>query len=330
MKHASKFTFSKNWLVLLNDMQIDQGDVLTFAKLPADLFKQPEVILTPEEYFRLWQGIEDAAGDKEIGLLLAERLSVEAFDPAIFACICSPDLNTALNRLRHYKPLIGPLILNVQISDTETHLEIECYGYEGTIPRSLGITELVFFTQLARLATRKRIVPLSLQLPEIPNNITAYTEYFGCAPRVGSRIEISFDAVDATRPFLTSNVSMWTFFEGQLNQRLKDLDASASTVERVRAVLLEALPVGESSMEQIAAKLAMSKRTLQRRLTEEAETYQSVLQQTRSELADHYLQKSGLSLGEISFMLGFQEPNSFIRAYSSWKGVSPGQMRQQS
>ncbi|MCV3264817.1 helix-turn-helix domain-containing protein [Vibrio harveyi] len=49
----------------------------------------------------------------------------------------------------------------------------------------------------------------------------------------------------------------------------------------------------------------------------------------RAELADHYLEKSQMSLAEISFLLGFQEVNSFIRAYSTWRGVSPGHYREQ-
>ena len=64
----------------------------------------------------------------------------------------------------------------------------------------------------------------------------------------------------------------------------------------------------------------MSKRTLQRKLTSEAESFQSVLQSVRAELADHYLESSKMSLGEIAFLIGFRESNSFIRAYSTWKG----------
>lgn len=79
----------------------------------------------------------------------------------------------------------------------------------------------------------------------------------------------------------------------------------------------------------MADKLAISKRTLQRKLTEEAETFQSVLMAMREELAKHYLQKSDMPLGEISYLLGFKEPNSFIRAFSSWKGISPSVYRNQ-
>ena len=88
---------------------------------------------------------------------------------------------------------------------------------------------------------------------------------------------------------------MWAFFEDKFNQKLINLDSGANTVARVRATLLESLPGGESSIEFVANKLAMSKRTLQRKLTSEAETYQSVLQSVRMELADHFLERSEMS-----------------------------------
>jgi len=329
MKRANKFIVSANWQLILNDMKIDTAAVLTFAKLPADLFNRANATLSPAEYFRLWRGIELAAGDRNVALLLADHLSVEAFDAPIFACICSPDLNTAVRRLSHYKPLIGPWMLGVDEGNDSTRLSIECYGNEGEIPRCLGMTELVFFTQLARIATRTRVEPLSITLPQLPDNLAPYTDYFGCEPELGEGVSIRFSAEDATRPFLTANASMWSFFEDKLSQKLADLDASATTVERVRAVLLEALPSGEASIESVANKLAMSKRTLQRKLTTEAESFQSVLSAVRTELADHYLEKTQMSLGEISFLLGFQEANSFIRAYSGWKGMSPGSYREQ-
>ncbi|WP_353056937.1 helix-turn-helix transcriptional regulator [Microbulbifer sp. MLAF003] len=97
--------------------------------------------------------------------------------------------------------------------------------------------------------------------------------------------------------------------------------------DRVGSVLIELLPAGESSIESVSERLSISKRTLQRKLGEENQTFQTVLQEVRSNLADHYLARSSLHLGEISFMLGFKEPNSFIRAYRGWKGITPLQYR---
>lgn len=329
IRRAGRFAVYTGWKLFLKDMQIDPQRVLRLAELPADLFNRDNATLTTQEYFQLWHGVEQAAGQKQVPLMMAECFSAEAFDPPIFACLCSPDFVTAVQRLSLYKPLIGPMLLDIRQQSYSLDLTIECYGYTGQLPRSLAATEVVFFTQIARLATRERIVPRSVTLPHLPENMTAYTDYFGCDISQGDSTAISFSMEDARKPFLTSSAPMWAFFEEGLNKKLADLGSNASTTERVRAVLLEALPSGESGVDYVASKLAMNKRTLQRKLSAEAESFQTVLTAVRTELADHYLGKSALSLGEISFLLGFQEANSFIRAYRSWKGISPGSYREQ-
>jgi len=327
MKRASRFSIPPQWKLMLLDMGIDPQLVLAYAKLPADLYNQAQASVTPSEYFQLWQGVDRAAGDKELPLLLAKNMNAETFDAPIFASICSSNLNVALNRIRQYKPLIGPMMLDLEQNEYATKLTISCYEYHEDLPLSLSLTELVFFTQLARLATRENIIPLALELPELPHNLADYEAYFGCPLTKANKVSIHFKAEDSQKPFLTQNLAMWEFFEDKLNQKLADLDSCANTVDRIRAVLLESLPSGRSSIDHVANTLAMSKRTLQRKLSAEAETYQSVLQSVRGELADHYLQKSKISLGEISFLLGFNEASSFIRAYSAWKGISPGHYR---
>jgi AraC-like DNA-binding protein len=120
---------------------------------------------------------------------------------------------------------------------------------------------------------------------------------------------------------------MWKFFEPALRQRLPDLDKHASTVERLRSALLEALPAGELSMSGVCRKLGVSKRTLQRRLQEEGSSFQQTLDALRNSLAHHYLHNSSLSSTEISFLLGFEGPNSFVRAFQAWTGSTPQAVR---
>jgi AraC-like DNA-binding protein len=129
------------------------------------------------------------------------------------------------------------------------------------------------------------------------------------------------------RPFLTANQGMWKFFEPALRQRLADLDRQASTVERVRSVLLEALPAGQFSMQMVCAKLGVSSRTLQRRLQDEGSSFQRTLDALRNSLAHHYLQNSSMTGAEISFLLGFEDPSSFFRAFQAWTGTTPQALR---
>ena len=120
---------------------------------------------------------------------------------------------------------------------------------------------------------------------------------------------------------------MWGFFEPDLRKRLSDLDASATTADRARAALLELLPSGAASVTAVSERLGTSTRTLQRRLKQENRSFQALLNETREELARHYLKTSNLSGAEISFLLGFEDPNSFFRAFHSWTGKTPEQAR---
>lgn len=138
---------------------------------------------------------------------------------------------------------------------------------------------------------------------------------------------MTFSSEGAERLFWTENTGMWNTFEPVLRKRLSELDSHASTADRVRSVLLELLPSGRSPTEDAASKLAISKRTMLRRLSEKGASFQVVLKTTRQQLAEHYLSNSELSQAEVSFLLSFQDSNSFLRAFNSWTGITPGLYR---
>ena len=166
-----------------------------------------------------------------------------------------------------------------------------------------------------------------LVAPEPPADPDAYRDYLGINVTAGPSQAVTFSAVDAGRPFLTANDSMWDTFEPELRRRLSELEGDATTADRVQAVLLELLPAGQSTMDAVAGQLAMSSRTLHRRLHAEDTTFQAILNATREALARHYLANPNLSAGEISFLLGYEEPSSFYRAFHHWTGQTPERVR---
>ncbi|WP_345778437.1 AraC family transcriptional regulator [Dyella sp. 2HG41-7] len=95
-----------------------------------------------------------------------------------------------------------------------------------------------------------------------------------------------------------------------------------------RPALLELLPGGQPGIGAVATRLAMSSRTLQRRLEEEGDNFRSVVNRTREDLAKHYLTQTKLSASEIGFLLGFEDPNSFFRAFNDWTGKTPEALRE--
>jgi AraC-like DNA-binding protein len=327
VKQPTRFSVQPGWKVLITDLGVNPALVLKLSELPADLFARKDASLSPDDYFRLWHGLEQAAGTDLLPLKIGQHLSVEAFDPPIFASLCSANLNTALQRLSQFKQLVGPLTLQVEVTVHQTSVTLNCSDNDEPIPRSLAAAELVLLAQLARLGTRKHIVPIRVELVQPPSERGAYQEYFGVPLAKGVANRLIFSARDAVYPFLTENAAMWDFFEAGLSKKLSDLDIEASMKERVRSALREMLPAGQSSIEEAADRLAMSKRSLQRRLSEESSSYHEVLNITRQELAHYYLSRSSASLVEIAYLLGFQDGNSFIRAFRGWTGQTPGEYR---
>ena len=329
MKYASKFMLQPSWKLFLIDLGVQPEDVLRLASLPLDAFNRKEFYVTATQYFDFWNAIETVSGVENLPLKIGQMITVELFDPAIFACICSPNLTIALQRLSHFKRLIGPIALHPKVDENVLSLDIEFYEVDTEIPKSLILTELIFFTQLARICTRAQIIPKAIYLPELSNEIEKYQEFFGVAPQESHGISIQFSKTDSERAFLTSNSTMWSFFEPNLKQSLAELDHSVATKEKVKAILLESLPAGLGNIDEVAKRLALSKRTLQRLLEDENTNFKTILDDTRKALAEYYLKQSSISTSEISFLLGFQEVNSFSRAFKHWTGATPNTYRHQ-
>lgn len=312
--------------LLLHDAGIDTRNVLTRAGLAHDLFVRGPVWLAPDRYFALWRAIEDEADDPLLPIRLGDAFSVHAFDPLVFAATCSRNLAVAVDRMAVYKRLVGPMRLVIDRRVDEMSLGFVWPGAEP-VPVTLAVSELAFVVALVRIATRVRVRPVRVSTPSPPRAGAAFRDYFGVAIERGATTSISFSIADVERPFLTVNDAMWDEFEPQLRARLADLDEGTSVTARVRASLLELLPTGEATVGSVARVLAMSQRSLQRRLGDEGTSFQIVLGDLRDSLARHYLRRGDLTNAEVAFLLGYENARSFIRAFVAWTGVTPGEAR---
>lgn len=189
------------------------------------------------------------------------------------------------------------------------------------------LTELLFWVGLARLGTRAEVTPTRVTVPTPPTDLDAYRRVFNVEIEPLPVQSVSFRADDAVRPFLTANEAIWETFEPQLRRRLTELDIDASATDRVSAVLLEVLPAGRATVADVAKELAVSSRTLHRQLKAEGASFQRILSTTREKLARHYLGNPSLSGADIAFLLGYGDTSSFYRAFQTWTGQTPEQVR---
>lgn len=308
--------------VLLADLGVRPADLLQAAGLPGDLLNRDEAALGPSLYYALFEALQELVGDRDLAITIADKLSPAVFDPPLFAAMCSPNLLVGAKRIAVHKRLLGPLRLHVELDADGVDLEITWPAGDPP-PAVLPFVEVAFWVALARLGTRTRVVPQRVVVPQQSPNVAAVEDWLQARVERGDTTLVRFSRLDATRPFLTANAGMWDFFEPELRRRLDDLAGDATFGAKVRATLVELLAAGAGTTHGVARHLGISTRTLQRRLGDEGVTFQELLADVREELARHYLTQSTLSLTEIAFLLGYDDPNSFHRAFNRRTGRTP-------
>ena len=110
-------------------------------------------------------------------------------------------------------------------------------------------------------------------------------------------------------------------------QILAGIQTSKDIIARLKTILENLLPTGYATIENAAAELHLSPRTLQRYLHHQNTNFSQVLQQVRIAQANYLLQHTRLSLTQIAQQVGYREQSSFSNAYKSWTGFPPKQLR---
>ena len=284
--------------------------------------------MTEEQYFRFMDAVGFLVTDPQMPIQIATTNKIESFSPPIVAAWCSPNGKVCIERLARYKRLIGPMVFEVVKDEGTLSVTLSTTSGNYDLPQFMVETEFAFLAGIIRRASREQVDPVEATMIhplETPN----FADFLCVSVQQGDCNRISFRMADLEKPFISYDEAMWTYFEPELTRRLSELDVDDSWSARVRSALTEMLPAGLCTIEDAAERLGLSKRTLQRNLTEESTTFQKQLNNTRELLARHYIANTEMTTNDIAFLLGYQEINSFLRAFSVWTGQTISEYRKQ-
>lgn len=103
----------------------------------------------------------------------------------------------------------------------------------------------------------------------------------------------------------------------------------ATVLNRVRELIEVLLPTGRCSVDQVARSLSVDRRTVHRHLADSGETFSSLVNATRTQLAEQLVANPHRSLTDVSQLLGFSAPSAFSRWFRERFGRSPRAWRNQ-
>ncbi len=328
MPAIDKFPIARSVQKLCAVLRLSPERVLRRAGLPADYLQHEKRGVAAGKVFDVWNAVDAEAKRSDLPMFLGKAMAHGPFNPAVFAFSCSPDIETGLKRLAIFKPLVAPVVLSASRREDALLITLRSTDERAELPATMAAFELVYLVELARLCTCEHIVPLSVSAPGEQDRRADLEENFGVAVDPGEQPTIVLSLEDAHRPLVSENEALWADFEKGLRRQLLERDRAATTSDRVKGALLEMLPSGRSTADEVCDHLNMSKRSLHRHLRAEGQSFQALLDATRSELSLHYLARDDVSVEEISYLLAFRDPNSFYRAFRNWTGQTPMQARE--
>lgn len=322
MKRA--YWIGKEYKLYLDSYGIPSERVFKLAGLPLNMEKEG-VYIDRDHYIRLMDAIEESMDDESM-IRYSDISQVYTFSPPIFAGLCASNGLECFKRVAEYKKLIGPFIVIVEVNEDELTIEFTFDDDEKSkLPRLVALTENMSMINMIRRGTGLDIVPSKIELiDESPQKIN---EYFGIKPVLSDANRLHFAIKDVMEPYLTKNNLMWNYLEPELKKRIQELETDESFAAKVRSLLMELIPAGTGTIEVVAKDMALSKRTLQRKLSEENTTFIKQVNHTRELMAKNFLMNSVLSTDEVAYLIGYSDMYVFMRAFRQWTGLTVKQFR---
>ncbi|MDO5531366.1 AraC family transcriptional regulator [Sutterella sp.] len=306
--------------------------ILERTGLDASLLTVPDARFPAMNVRRFWEAVISATGDELIGLRCGQEMQVATLHGLGLAIVTSHSLAQVLELTARYGKIVSTTMdmsLEHDGSGSTLHLRT-LHGYEARHAALLCI--IAFIERQACSLAQHRVTPIAVgvRLPKASASDRArLEEYFGCAvdTNPAGTDYIRFAYTDVMEPYAGQNAMLREANEQVVRQYLNRVRQFSFTV-RVEEEIEEMLKAGESvRIGDVASRLNLSARTLQRRLEGEGAVFMHLVDKHRKQLAHDALAHTERTITEIAYTIGFSDPSNFSRTCARWFGCSPAAYR---
>lgn len=297
------------------------------AEAPIDA----EAMVSDSDFFGLLeQLLEEDDRSRSVPIVMGASMRCDDYGVFGLAFKSAPDLFGSYRRVERFGKVVTS-IANFRVERSAGSVVMEVIPGKEQRPGLTMTNQLAVSAALAisREVSEGDFSPLTVHLMgDKPDNDEVFRAHFRCPIQYGAtRDALEVDAEVAGRPNRLSDEGISRFFESHLNNELSAFDDHSVLERRILDHIGDALSEGVPALDDVADRLAMSSRTLQRRLSEAGLAYQDLVVQARRSLAEQLLKRTDYALAEIAFLTGFSDQSTFTRAFKRWHGQTPGSFR---
>lgn len=334
---AFRARFVKNILHFAAQRGADQRDLLQSLQCRSlTELDDDERFFNRHQYEQVLQKALSQTGDALLGLHLGEFMSLSA---AGLIVQIVQNSQTVLEALRYTVEFanLGCQELPFRLEELAQSWELSLrpspdWAREYPVSARQTMDGMMAFTlREFQSITLQKHRPVSIHFSYArPEAQKEYQRVFQCPVRMGMpQTALYFSKAHVAEAVVSSDYQLLGMLVRYAEQKLAAMAQEKDFGSRIRKTILHLAQPQFPSIQQSAANLNLSVRTLQRRLKEVGYTYQELIDETKRQFALDYLRNEELTIKEIAYSLDFAEASSFIRAFNRWFGVSPQIYREQ-
>lgn len=324
-------TSTKSLLKVFEKRGYNVDDILSGIVVKPESLFAPQGRLEIAQVSEIWRRVYEQT-DETIGLEAAVALPSGAYGVLDYLLLASSTLGDVFTFLGRYYPLInsGAQIYVESFRDM-VYVEL-CHPPETSpahLKRSAEYTFAVFLQRFRLAAEKRDLKPFRIDFAHaLPPDVSLYQNFFQTNTQFNRKANrIVFDRELLRLPLPQADAGLAEMLKHYADELFLKIPTKDDLIENVRQVLrFRFRRGGNVNLNSTARELAMSVRDLQRKLNAGGTSYQNVLDKLRCELALDYLSQN-IHLREIARLLGFSEPSAFLRAFKSWTGKTPREVK---
>ena len=314
-------------LEVLDEQGVGARQALESTGIAAAVLEDVDARITALQFAQLVVRAGELTGNPALGYEMGWRMNLTSHGDLGQALLASASLAQALTIAERFLPLRSvALHMTHHIEADRLHVVFGERFDLGPLRRFSFESLLVGLTRAGRLLDGEFLPQVDLDWPE-PSYHAAWRQRLPFFRFNQARIGFSLPAQSLSQSLLMADRVAAETAILRCEREMSVFDTEHSTVARLR-LLLQGRRGDYPDLETAAQRLLLSARTLKRRLQEEGETYQSLLDAVRLQEARRLLLRTGLRLEEIAHLLGYANPANFSRAFRQWSGMPPSVYRQ--
>ena len=309
---------------------VDGDALLRAAGIRREVLDNPDARLPAAQVGALWREAYELSGDPLLSLHAAEACPVGAYKVIDFMGHNARTVGEAFRYAARYFKLVNTAV-SLPIDESGEPVVFGIVDESSPEGVSRAYAEYTFATFLLHIrgTTGVPFAPRRVQFAHVaPADAAEHQRIFGCPVEFEAKrtcMELPRAAWDAKTA--SPHLGMLEVLAEHADLLLERIPKGPDLVERTRRAIHERLRGGEPSLEGVAHDLAMSPRTLQRRLRELGVSFHDVADEVRRGAAGLYLEQPDIAIAEVAYLLGFSDQSTFHRAFKRWTGVTPKQWR---